>query len=85
LLTRGRQQARRVVDLALRAWDDGRRRAEEQAMASAVLTIREQPFADVCQSMLRQAFTPGADIIFAETPGVLELLRTPELTQALLE
>ncbi|WP_439681765.1 hypothetical protein [Embleya sp. MST-111070] len=84
LLTRGRQQARRVVDLSLRGWEDGLRRGDGTAMASAIPTIREQPFADVCQSMLRQAGAPGADIVFADAPGVLELLRTPELSHALL-
>ncbi|MYS83486.1 hypothetical protein [Embleya scabrispora] len=82
LPTRGRQ-ARRVVDLSLQGWEDGRRRSD--AMASVVLTIREQPFADVCQSMLRQATAPGADILSADAPSILELLRTPELNHVLPE
>jgi hypothetical protein len=28
---------------------------------ATVLTVREQPFADVCQSKLRQAINPGSE------------------------
>jgi hypothetical protein len=53
-------------------------------MDEMILAVQEQPFADVCQSMLRQAVAPGADIIFADAPGILALLREPGLRSALL-
>ncbi|WP_157984587.1 hypothetical protein [Lentzea terrae] len=46
--------------------------------------MQDQPFADVCQSMLRQAFSPGADVVFSDSPDLLALLRTDELRAALL-
>ncbi|MFB9904007.1 HNH endonuclease [Allokutzneria oryzae] len=81
LLTRGRVQAQRVVILCLREWSRAR---DAATRARAVLTVREQPFADVCQSMLRQAALPTAELVFSDSPGVVELLRTPELRSALL-
>lgn len=83
LLVRGRVQARRVVALCLAEWEAARARGDRIRQAAAVLTVREQPFADVCQSMLRQARSRGADAIFADTPAILRLLRIPELRRAL--
>src|SRR5215469_9075852 len=84
LLVRGRVQARRVVELCLAEWGAAQAAADRIRQAAAVLTVQEQPFADVCQSMLRQAESPGADIVFAGTPAVLGLLRRPELRAELL-
>ncbi|SDM48143.1 HNH endonuclease [Allokutzneria albata] len=81
LLTRGRVQAQRVVVYCLREWNRAR---DAASRARAVLTVREQPFADVCQSMLRQAVLANADLLFSDSPGVVELLRRPELRSALL-
>ncbi|MEV0606420.1 hypothetical protein AB0I61_08640 [Polymorphospora rubra] len=53
-------------------------------MDEAVLTVREQPFADVCQAMLRQAVAPGAANAFSLPAPLLPLLRSPELRAALL-
>jgi HNH endonuclease len=83
-LTRGRMQAHRVGALALREWDRARERDRSHDMSMQVLTVREQPLADVCQSMLRQAFSPGADIVFSESPDLLTLLRRDDLRAALL-
>ncbi|SDL19645.1 hypothetical protein SAMN04488074_109251 [Lentzea albidocapillata subsp. violacea] len=83
-LPRGRMQARRVVGLALRAWNEACEGNRSGEMLEHVHTVREQPFADVCQSMLRQAFSPGADVVFGDSPDLLALLRKPELREALL-
>ena len=81
-LTRGRQQAHRVVLLCLKLWADAHEN-DPAAMHEAVVTVREQPFADVCQSLLRLALSPGATRVI-DDPRILDLLRTPELRQALL-
>ncbi|MFD4673555.1 HNH endonuclease [Lentzea sp. NPDC058450] len=83
-LTRGRMQARSVVALALREWDRARERDSADEMLGQVQVVREQPMADVCQSMLRQAFSPGADLVFSDSPDLLALLRREDLRQALL-
>jgi hypothetical protein len=84
LLVRGRVQARRVVELCLAEWGAAHTAADHARKAAAVLTVQEQPFADVCQSMLRQAESPGAETVFADPPAVLPLLRLPELRASLL-
>jgi hypothetical protein len=84
LLVRGRVQARRVVEFCLAEWQAAHVAGHRARQAAAVLTVREQPFADVCQSMLRQAQSPGADAVFAGTQPVLSLLRRPELRAALI-
>lgn len=83
-LPKGRMHARKVVQSVLRDWDRARERNRSDEMLEHVHTVRDQPFADVCQSMLRQAFSPGADIVFSDSPDLLVLLRKPELREALL-
>ncbi|MEU5692756.1 HNH endonuclease [Actinosynnema sp. NPDC020468] len=80
ILTAGRQQARRVVLLCLDLWARG----GPEERRTAVLTVRGQPFADVCQAMLRLARAPGADRVFADSPDALDLLRDEGLRSALL-
>ncbi|RKT53403.1 HNH endonuclease [Saccharothrix australiensis] len=82
VLTRGREQARRVVVASLLRWARGRDRGAADEMREAVLTVRWQPFADVCQSMLRLALMPGAARVLDEP--VLSLLRDRELRDRLL-
>jgi hypothetical protein len=84
LLERGRVRSRTVVEYCLRQWAAAHVDGHTAAMAKAVATVREQPFADVCQAMLRQAEAPGAEIIFADSPEVLGLLRASEVRSALL-
>jgi hypothetical protein len=84
LLERGRVRSRRVVEYCLQMWAAARLADNASVMREAVTTVREQPFADVCQSMLRQAEAPGAEIIFGDSPKVLSLLRSPEVRGALL-
>lgn len=84
LLVRGRVQARRVVELCLADWGAAHVAGNRARQDAAVLTVREQPFADVCQSMLRQAESPGAAAVFAGNPDVLALLRLPALRAALV-
>lgn len=83
-LSMGRMQARNVVELAVLAWDRACQQNRSDEMQKHVRTVQEQPFADVCQSMLRQAFSPGADAVFSDSPDLLSLLRTDELQAALL-
>jgi hypothetical protein len=50
-------------------------------MNDIVETVRQQPFADACQAMLRQAEASGAEIVFSDAeiaglaPDLLRLLR----------
>jgi 5-methylcytosine-specific restriction endonuclease McrA len=80
VLTNGRVQARRVVLLCLRKWATG----DDQDRHEAVLTVQGQPFADVCQALLRLALSPGAGRVFEDTPDALALLHDEELRAALL-
>jgi hypothetical protein len=84
LLIRGRVQARRVVELCLDLWQRGTSEGNATIENEAVLTVREQPFADVCQSMLRQATAPNAGDIFVDNLSILDLLLNPKLRAALL-
>lgn len=83
LLVRGRQQARRVVVASLRNWEAARVRADQSDMDEAVLTIREQPFADVCHAMLRQSDIARAELVFGHDQDVLPILRDPRLRERL--
>lgn len=78
--------ARDVVVICVDSWLSGRRTGNERKMAIAVRTIRDQPFADVAQFMLRQATLPQAAIAFDFEFGdeVLHHLRDQELRDALL-
>jgi hypothetical protein len=84
LLARGRVQSRRVVALGLRGWKRAFDTGDTVEMEEMLQTVQEQPFADVCQAMLRQAVTPGAKVLFRTTPDVLELLRFDPLRELLL-
>jgi hypothetical protein len=86
----GRRRARNVVAFCLREWaatDSAQRGAKLERVAQL---IREQPFGDVCQAMLRQAVAPGAELIFSDAevaglePDMLGYLRTIEVRSALL-
>ncbi|WP_258947019.1 HNH endonuclease [Lentzea californiensis] len=83
-LPKGRMHARKVVELVLREWDRARERERSDEMQEHVRTVQDQPMADVCQSMLRQALSPGADIVFSDSPALLALLRRIDLREALL-
>ncbi|MEO6082610.1 MAG: HNH endonuclease [Umezawaea sp.] len=83
-LTRGRQQAHRVVLLCLAKWAEAYENDLAADMHEAVVTVREQPFADVCQSLLRLALSPGATRVI-DNRSVLDLLRREELRAALLD
>jgi hypothetical protein len=84
LLVRGRAAAKPVVEACVVQWQVANERGDEVTRAYWIHVVREQPFADVCQSMLRQATAPGAAIVFSDRPEVLTLLRAPELRAALL-
>lgn len=84
LLVRGRAAARRCVAACLRQWHRANQAGNTAEMSEWAQTVREQPFADVCQAMFRQAWCPGAAEIFS-ADDELELLRMPELRTALLD
>jgi hypothetical protein len=83
-LEQGRIQSLSVVETCLERWDTARREGDIAKMDKMIRTVQAQPFADVCQSMFRQATAPGANIIFADSPNILALLRLPGLRQDLL-
>jgi hypothetical protein len=88
-LVDGRRRSRKTVALLLWQWAEAHRRDKER-VPDIEETIRQQPFADVCQAMLRQAVAPGAEVVFSDAmvaglaPDLLPLLRMPELRTALL-
>jgi HNH endonuclease len=84
ILVNGRDHARKVVIIALKSWWEARQAGDAETMSAAALTIRQQPCADVSQAMLRHAILPGADVIFFQVPKILELLRMPDVRDALL-
>ncbi|MFI5911921.1 hypothetical protein [Dactylosporangium sp. NPDC051541] len=84
LLSRGRVQARRVVAMSLRDWKQAFDTGDADQMQVALQTVHEQPFADVCQAMLRQAITPGAEVLFEKAMDLLHLLRFEPLRELLL-
>ncbi|MEV6715019.1 HNH endonuclease [Lentzea sp. NPDC051208] len=83
-LVKGRMHARKVVTSALRDWGRAHERDRADEMLEHVQTVQDQPMADVCQSMLREALSPGADVVFSESLDLLVLLRREDLRSALL-
>jgi hypothetical protein len=51
---------------------------------ATVAMVRGQPFADVYQSMLKQALCPGADLVFGDDLHTLHLLRERWIRKLLL-
>lgn len=82
LLVRGRQQARRVVVGGLRDWLRADQEADQRRQDEAVLTIREQPCADVVHAMLAQATSRRAALIFDADRDVLPALLDERLRAA---
>jgi hypothetical protein len=89
-LMEGRRRARGVVAFCLRGWAATGGAEQDARLGEVAQLIREQPFGDVCQAMLRQAVAPGAELIFSDAevaglePDMLTYLRTPEVRSALL-
>ncbi|SER53486.1 HNH endonuclease [Actinokineospora terrae] len=79
ILTRGRQQARTTLGLLFGRWESAERAADTDTMDLVVRTVREQPFADVVQAMLRYSTRPGAQEIFSDQPELLAVLLRPGL------
>ncbi|WP_018686164.1 HNH endonuclease [Actinokineospora enzanensis] len=84
ILTRGRQNARTTLGYLLERWESARRTGDTETMRQVVQTVREQPFADVVQAMLRYSDRPGAADVFADQPEVLRVLRDPSIRAELL-
>ncbi|GAA2647918.1 hypothetical protein [Paractinoplanes durhamensis] len=83
-LARARQNVYQVVVLCLRSLPGAVRGDNGYRLAELLHMIREQPCADVCQAMLRQVNQPGAAVVFADVPDVVELLRDEKVRAALL-
>lgn len=81
VLTRGRLAARSTVERCVRMWDRARALGDAELAAEVVAAVHEQPFADVCQEMLRAVRLPGAERVLA--PEVVRLLRLPALRRLL--
>jgi recombinational DNA repair ATPase RecF len=85
----GKTSLLRAVALAiggpcLREWRRAVRRQAAPDAAELLHTIHEQPCADVCQAMLRQVEQPGAAVVFAQVPDIVELLRDQQVRRVLL-
>ncbi|HEX3965983.1 MAG TPA: HNH endonuclease [Trebonia sp.] len=89
-LVDGRRRARNTVAICLRLLVSASLDGKDTEAREIAATIQQQPFADVCQAMLRQALAPGAEHIFSGaavaglTSDVLVYLRMPEIRSALL-
>ncbi|NUT33866.1 MAG: HNH endonuclease [Hamadaea sp.] len=81
ILTRGRVAARVAVERCLRMWNRARSLGDEDLAAELLATVHEQPFADVCQAMLRIA--PLATAAEVMPPDVVRLLRLAVVRRAL--
>lgn len=84
VLTRGRQLAYDTITFMLPTWHGYFLAGDHARVNTAVRTIREQPFADVVQAMLRYAGSPGAAEVFADRIEILPLLREDALRASLL-
>lgn len=71
ILEQGRADARLIIEACLEKWYAASHAGDSALMGRMVRAIQGQPFADVCQSMLRQAVLPGADIVSTAPPGSL--------------
>ncbi|MET9290510.1 hypothetical protein [Streptomyces sp. NPDC003077] len=83
-LPEARERARRDIQLHLEGWSRAHSEGNDARLKDFTAAIREQPLSVVCQSMLRQARHPAAEVFFSAFPGLLLLLRMPELHEALL-
>ncbi|WP_415954338.1 hypothetical protein [Streptomyces sp. KLOTTS4A1] len=86
-LVDGRKKARVNIRVVLRGWHRARLEGDADAQREALDTLKEQPFADVWQAMLRQAELPGAHLVMNdEPPEILSLLRDEQLrTETLIK
>ena len=83
VLSQGRVAARKAVDFLLASWTKTCEDDRHGQAALVISLVRDQPFAEVVQSMLRQASCPGAEAMFTD-PGVLAALRDERIRDALL-
>lgn len=84
-LVAGRKSARNFMGILLEAWGRARQHGNAKAERNSLRALREQPFADVFQAMLRQAVLPmGALTMADESPEIIALLRDEELRAATL-
>jgi len=79
-LVEGRLVAWVSIAELLRTWLS----ADERQRARTLWVVKRQPFADVSHAMMRRATAPGATVVFAEVPGLLEALRDDSLRRELM-
>ncbi|WP_393059891.1 HNH endonuclease [Streptomyces sp. LN549] len=79
-----RMRARRDIILHLEGWACAIDNGDESRAKDFTAAVREQPFSDVCQAMLRQAQHPASELLFAAFPDLLSLLRRPGLSDGLI-
>lgn len=82
LLAQGRADARHLIAGCLEKWWRAFQRQDDAGMTEWTRRVQSQPFADVCQAMLRQVELPGAAKVFSGRE--LRMLRASELRAALL-
>lgn len=82
ILAQGRAEARHLIAICLEKWWLAHQSEDRDGITEWTQRVRLQPFADVCQAMLRQAELPGAPRVFSARE--LHMLTTPELRAALL-
>ncbi|WP_207401054.1 HNH endonuclease [Actinomadura roseirufa] len=83
ILARGRQDARSVVEACIFQWARANEQDDTEEKGRWVRAIQGQPFADVCQTMLRLAELPSAPLVL-ESPDLIRLLQGSALREALL-
>lgn len=82
VLARGRMNALDVVQMLLQDWMEADLLNDIDRKDRLICLVQDQPLADVCQSMLRQAHSNNAELLFQ--PGISGILRRPDLQTALL-
>ena len=84
-LVAGRNSARNSIGILLEGWGRARQQGNVRAERNALDALRDQPFADVLQAMLRQAVLPTAVLTMGdESPNIVSLLQDEVLREAML-
>lgn len=84
ILMRGRRRAYLLTPPILNCWLEAAESGDPEAAEDWANAIWEQPTADVVHAMFHQAVAPGAEVVFADEPEVLAILRNPVVRTSLL-
>ncbi len=79
-----RQRARDLIGILLERWWQATRNGDNPSRLKYLGAIQEQPFADVCQAMIRQASHEAADVFFDGFMDLVTVLRSAEVRSELL-